>query len=131
MKRWSIALAIGCSGTGPATVQQPRAPSEITCVAVANNMATQVLSHKTAPEQDRLEAIIEIIQRRCEQDRWSIEAKQCLATMKTEEEADQCSTYLTDAQLTAMVHDERARFGKQDEGEPPPPAQAAPPQGGE
>ena len=122
MKCWSLAfvLAVACGGAEPVAVHEPRAAPAITCAAVAHNMATQVLSHKPTPERDRLEAILEIIQRRCEQDRWSIEARQCLATMKTEDEADQCATYLTDAQLTAMVHDERERFGKQDETEPLP-----------
>jgi hypothetical protein len=63
----------------------------------------------------------EIIRTRCDADAWSAEARQCLAAMKTREDAERCSNMLGEEQQANLVRDEKAKFG---EGSEPPPAQA-------
>ncbi len=94
------------------------------CKVVADHMVT-VVSADTPDLHAKLGAAL---QTRCTTDKWSDEARSCLATMENEAETEGCVKLLSDAQRKALS-DEGAKLGMADdegpktltEGAAPPP----------
>lgn len=63
------------------------------------------------PPEDDVRGMVQMISKRCEEDRWSPEAKRCLAEFKTASDADVCGTLLTDDQQAALIRDQNQKFG--------------------
>lgn len=57
------------------------------------------------PPEDKVRAMVQMISKRCEEDRWSPEAKRCLADYKTEDDARVCATLLSDDQQAALARE--------------------------
>jgi hypothetical protein len=102
------AVLAACGGSpGPAA---PVAPSGPTCGAAAEHMVDEMAATKDPrPADEVLNGLIDLIRRRCEQDRWSSQAVSCLARVTSAADADQCGTLLTDAQQDALVRDQDAK----------------------
>ena len=62
------------------------------------------------PDADA-DGLRKMIRERCEQDQWSPEAQRCLSEMKTADDANVCSTLLTDDQQAALVKAQQAKYG--------------------
>jgi hypothetical protein len=111
MMRWLFVVFAACGGT-----QTPKEPAVPTCAQVADGMLQnmQATQERRAPEETA-EMIKDIIRTACDRDRWSPEAKRCMATMQqTTEDADRCASKLTDEQLKSLIRDEEARLPKRE-----------------
>jgi hypothetical protein len=62
------------------------------------------------PDADA-DGLRKMIRERCDQDHWSPEAQRCLSDMKTADDANVCSTLLTDDQQAALVKAQQAKYG--------------------
>jgi hypothetical protein len=78
---------------------------------------------------EEADALRNLIRERCEQDRWSAQATDCLIAMKQVTDAEACAPLLTEAQQEALVRDQSARLGSSKaggtSGAPAPPGEAA------
>lgn len=120
----AIVLVVGCGG-GSKTATAPEPPPS--CAAVADGMVAMMMRDKDAKGiEDTVEGFKTIIRTRCDEDAWTAEARDCLATMQTRTDAERCSTLLTDEQQAALVRDQKAKFGAQDDATPPPPPSPEP-----
>lgn len=132
MKIALVVIVLAACGSKSKAADEPK-PVTATCVQVADRMMAKMGA--------KFGTTKEIIVERCEVDGWSAAARQCLSTMTTEADADQCAANLTDDQKAALVKDERARRdndadgaiggggggpGGPSTGAPPPPAPPAP-----
>ncbi|HEY0483109.1 MAG TPA: hypothetical protein VGD37_36560 [Kofleriaceae bacterium] len=119
-------LTIGCGGSPrPSTpAPQPPAPRDPSprtggpsCKAAADRIAVVIGEH--APDQPdgdvHERAMFEL---RCETDRWSDEARSCLATITGDAEADGCLQLLTRSQQQMLAAD-RARLRADRDGHAP------------
>lgn len=109
MRAAVLAMVAACAGSaGP--VAAPPAPTGPTCAAAAEHMVDEMAATKDSrPPDDALNALIDLIRVRCEEDRWSSEAIACLSRIKSAADADQCGTLLTEAQQAALVRDQDAK----------------------
>ena len=101
----SLFLAACGGGHKPTVVAQPTPkPDPIPktagpdCKAVADHVVTVMLADKP----DLQAKMSEAIRSHCTADKWSDEARSCLATMQNEAEGDGCEKMLTDAQRKAV-----------------------------
>jgi hypothetical protein len=104
------------------------------CKAVAEHAVTVVLADKP----DAQPKMADILRGHCDTDKWSDEARSCIATAQNESEAEGCSKMLTTAQHEAVKADfEKMEGGTHEHGPmakpvmapgsaPPPPADAKP-----
>jgi hypothetical protein len=119
-------LAIGCGGSPRPSppAPQPAAPRDPIprtggprCKVVADRIAVVIGEH--APDQPdgdiHERAMFEL---RCETDRWSDEARSCLATITSDAEADGCLQLLTRSQQQTLTAD-RARLSADRHGHAP------------
>ena len=124
MRTAVIALVLAaCGGSSKSSTMAKAGPS---CGDVANAMVGMMAEGKESTKAfvDAKEGFVEIIRTRCDQDAWTADAKQCLATMKSREDAERCSTLLTEQQQANLVRDQKAKFGAgpAEADAPPPPA---------
>jgi hypothetical protein len=122
MRTAVIALVLAaCGGNGSKSSTMAKAGP--TCGDVANAMVGMMAEGKESTKAfvDAKEGFVTIISTRCTDDAWTAEAKQCLATMKSREDAERCSTLLTEQQQANLVRDQKAKFGASPEAEAPPP----------
>ena len=106
----AVAFAFGCGGGG--SKQATAAPAPVTCAAAADGMLAMMMRDKEAEGiEDTIEGFKALIRTRCDEDGWTVEARQCLATMQTRTDAERCSTLLTEAQQANLVRDQKAKFG--------------------
>lgn len=119
-----IALLFACGG-GNKAATTPAQPTT-TCATVADAMVgAMVATKEPRPGEDVIASFTTLIRTRCDEDQWTAEARQCLATMTTRAEAEHCSTLMTEAQQANLVRDQQAKFGA---GEPDAPrAEPEPP----
>jgi hypothetical protein len=112
-----LVLVLGCGG-GSKKAEAPKS-AEASCAAVAEGMVGMMMEGKeqTPKAKEAMAGFTEIIRTRCDADAWSAEARQCLAAMKTREDAERCSNMLTEEQQANLVRDEKAKYG---EGTPAP-----------
>jgi hypothetical protein len=104
-----LVLALGCGGGSKASTT-PK--GGVTCAAVADAMVGMMMEGKNQENAaETAEAFNTIIEKRCDADVWSPEARKCLAAMRTRADAEQCSTLLTDEQQANLVRDQKAKFG--------------------
>lgn len=110
--RLFLALALAACGGGSKSPATPKDTGP-TCAAVADSMVAMMAEGKESTKAfvDAKEGFTTIIRTRCTEDAWTGEAKQCLATMKSHEDAERCSTLLTEAQQENLVRDQKAKFG--------------------
>jgi hypothetical protein len=109
MRRWLFVVLAACGGT-----QAPKEPPVPSCAQVADGMLAnmQATQERKAPAETT-EMIKDIIRTACDRDRWSPDARRCMATMqKTTEDADRCASKLTDEQVKSLIRDEEARLPK-------------------
>jgi hypothetical protein len=121
-------LLIGCGSNPPRRAPAPPPPSSSHrepiprtpgpgCKAAADRMAIVIGEH--APDQPdgdvHERALFEL---RCETDRWSDEARSCLATIATDAEAEGCLRTLTRTQQQQLAAD-RARLRAERAGRSP------------
>ena len=126
MKTLALALALAACGGG--TKPEPKKPEPApvagikkmptpTCAATSDTMTVVILASNDAmPSDTEVKEIKAILKTRCETDGWSDRAKECLATMESEADADGCASMLTADQRTKIVSDERIKLGG---GKPP------------
>ncbi len=127
MRTLVLVVLVACGGgSKPSTAPKPA----VTCSGVADAMVGMMIeSMEPRPGQETIDGITGIIKTRCDQDAWTADAKQCLATMKTRTDAEHCSTLLTEEQQANLVRDQKAKFGAAPatEAKPEPESAAAPP----
>ena len=125
---FAIVLAAACGGGSSKSSTMSKADGP-TCAAVADSMVAMMSEGKEATKAmvDTKEDFAAIIRTRCDEDRWTAEARQCLSTMKSRADAERCSTLLTDEQQANLVRDQQAKFGAEPPAEPPTPEPAAEP----
>lgn len=132
MRQVLIALVLAaCGGSSKSSTMAKSGPS---CGEVASSMVAMMAEGKESTKAfvDAKEGFVTIIRTRCDEDAWTAEAKQCLATMKSREDAERCSTLLTEQQQANLVRDQKAKFGAGSEPAaeaepavaPPPPVEA-------
>ena len=108
----AIAFVSACGGGGANQPAQPEPAPAPACTAVADAMVTQMLEGRERQGiEDTVDGFTALIRVRCEEDRWTAEARQCLATMRTRADAERCSTLLTDEQQANLVRDQKETFG--------------------
>lgn len=108
--RWLVVILVACGSSAkpePPAAPRMKAPS---CAAAADGMVGMLLADKDPkPPDDTVDGIRNLIRDRCQQDGWSVEAQRCLAEMKTPDDANNCGTFLTEAQQAALVEAQSAR----------------------
>ena len=116
-------LLAACGGSSKSSTMAKAGP---TCSDVADSMVAMMAEGKESTKAfvDAKEGFVTIIRTRCTDDAWTAEAKQCLATMKSREDAERCSTLLTEQQQANLVRDQKAKFGAGSESPEAPPAEA-------
>ena len=106
-----LAALLGCGGGGTRPSAPAPAPAA-TCAAAADGMLAMMMRDKESEGiEDTIEAMKALIRTRCDDDAWTAEARQCLATMQTRTDAERCSTLLTEAQQASLVRDQKEKFG--------------------
>jgi hypothetical protein len=108
-----VVVLVACASNKSALTSSalPKGPD---CTVVAESMAKHMLADSPATK--------EIIRNRCDTDQWTVDARECLATMESERDADRCAAMLTETQRAALVKDERERQeAAQPVAAPPPP----------
>ncbi|MBA3501914.1 MAG: hypothetical protein M4D80_12230 [Myxococcota bacterium] len=111
MRTALIALVLAaCGGSSKSSTMAKAGP---TCGDVANSMVAMMAEGKESTKAfvDAKEGFVTIIRTRCTDDVWTAEAKQCLATMKSRDDAERCGTLLTEQQQANLVRDQKAKFG--------------------
>src|SRR5438132_5852227 len=99
MIRLALAFAVlaACSPPPkPVTVADPKPPPGPTCDAVRDHLLALLPAASGAP-QDKLAEIGELFRVHCNDDNWSIEARQCLIDA-TADTVKRCEDRLTQAQ---------------------------------
>jgi hypothetical protein len=84
-----IPTTTGPTTTGPA------------CASVAERIVQVAL----ADQLERQSQVTEALRKRCSEDRWSDAARNCLATIETDDELDGCRSHLSEAQHHAIERD--------------------------
>jgi hypothetical protein len=103
-KAWIAGLLIACGGS-PKAADAPHAP-DATCESTAAHMIDVMAAPMDPPPpEDAVRGMVQMISKRCEQDRWSPEARRCLAGYKTQDDARVCETLLSDEQLAALARE--------------------------
>lgn len=117
----AVLVALPACGGGAKQAAEPVAPAP-PCSAVADAMVGMMMEGKDASQiADTVDAFKTIIRTRCTDDAWTAAARECLAAMQTQGDAERCSTLLTDEQQANLVRDQRAKFGDGPGDETPPP----------
>jgi len=102
-----LGMLAGCPAAKPPEAPKPAGP---TCANAAQHMVDEMAAAKDPrPPDDRLNAMIAMIENRCEQDQWSSQAIACLSKIKSLADADQCGTFMTQAQQDNLVRDQEAK----------------------
>jgi hypothetical protein len=130
----AVLMAAACGGAAPKQISDPASggdgateapvadPVPTTagppCAIVAERVAQVAL----ADQPKRQPQVTEIVRKRCTEDRWSDVARNCLATVETDDELDGCRTHLSDPQQQAVERDMEAAVGTS----PPMPAATKP-----
>jgi hypothetical protein len=105
---FSVLVACGGGHKSPTTTLPPPTPDPIpktagpACAAVADQLAI-VLHADQTPDQAVTAKTTEAARTRCETDKWSDEARNCLGSVQSESELDGCTKLLTDAQRTSFA----------------------------
>jgi hypothetical protein len=108
-----LVLVAACGGgaaKSSATMPPPaKGPS---CAGTADGMVGMMVASMTPkPPDTDADGLRGLIRERCEKDHWSPEAQRCLSDMKTADDANVCSTLLTDDQQAALVKAQQAKYG--------------------
>jgi hypothetical protein len=93
------------------------------CDQAAGRMIDLLTADKKDVPPEQVKKFHDLFVERCGKDAWSVELRQCLAGMKTLDDANACEPKMTDAQKDAL----NKAMGGDDEPPPPPPtAEPAP-----
>ena len=105
---FAFVIAAGCGGSSKSSTT-PKA-DEPTCAVMADAMVARMAEGKEATPAlvETKERLTKVIRTSCEQDAWSRDARQCIATMKTGEEAEHCATLLTEQQQDNLARAQAA-----------------------
>lgn len=114
---WGASLLLACGGS---PTSQPAAPPAQhgdpiprtrgpSCRAVAGRMAVVIGEHAPSQTEGDVHARA-LYELRCDTDHWSDDARSCLATISSEDEADGCLTRLLDRDQQRRLAADRARL---------------------
>jgi hypothetical protein len=100
--RWiAIVMVMSACGSSPEP-QTPKAEGP-TCTSAAEHMIDELVAGKDPrPPDEAINKQIALVRDHCEKDGWSPQARTCFSKMKSLADADQCGTYLTAGQQTAL-----------------------------
>lgn len=99
MRSFAILCAVLACGAPvkPSTPPPPSAP-ESQCAQVADHLLSlMTATAKDAPTEE-LDRVRVAFKKRCDEDRWSVEAQRCFLELTDKAEVDRCATRLTDEQ---------------------------------
>ncbi|HEY4176486.1 MAG TPA: hypothetical protein VGM90_06630 [Kofleriaceae bacterium] len=100
--RW-FAIAVMMCACGPSPEPQTPKAEGPTCKSAAEHMIDELVAGKDPrPPDEAINGQIALVRDHCEKDGWSVAARACFSKMKTLDDADQCGTYLTAGQQTAL-----------------------------
>lgn len=121
-RAWVAIVLAACGGSSnkSSTMAKSEGPA---CAAVAESMVAIIAHGKESTKAlvDTKDAFAAIIRTRCDEDAWTVDAKQCLLAMTSNDDAIRCSSLLTDEQQANLERNRTAKFGR---GNEPPPAPA-------
>jgi len=106
MTRALLFVAIACSHPKPAPPPPPPPPA-VTCAKVADHIVSLMSGAQNMPPEAS-DPFRRIVEQRCDQDRWSTDAKSCLLNITTLEEGEKCQQLMTEAQVDAFHRDTQA-----------------------
>lgn len=115
---WGVSLLLACGGSpSPGEPAAPPAPHRDpiprtrgpSCRAVADRMAIGIGEHAPSQTEGDVHARA-LYELRCDTDRWSDDARSCLATISSDDEADGCLTRLLDRDQQRRLAADRARL---------------------
>lgn len=113
---WGVSLLLACGASPPPSepaapaprrdpIPRTRGPS---CRAVADRMAVVIGEHAPSQTEGDIHAHA-LYELRCDTDDWSDQARSCLATISSDDEADGCLRLL-DRDQQHLLADDRARL---------------------
>ena len=107
MNRWGVVvcLAFGCSSheAPPAKTAASSAP-KTQCAQVADHLVSEMTgAQKASPEE--VDPYRQLIEKRCNEDKWSAELQSCLLASKTLAENKPCEKLFTDEQNANLERD--------------------------
>lgn len=98
-----VVLVAACSGSSKPAPEPPVPPtsSMLDCAMIADHVATTVAADKPRPGATHA-SVKELVQTRCQADKWTDETKQCLHEIKSVAEGRACASKMTDEQRAAI-----------------------------
>jgi hypothetical protein len=117
---WVIVLVAACGGGGVKDIKDtpPPANTSSSCRDAGQKLIELVVTGQNPPPpDDAVNKLISLVEKRCDTDSWSQDARTCFSKVKSVEEADVCSKTLSDQQLANLSGDMAPPKGS-----PPPPA---------
>lgn len=110
MRIWlAIVLAACSAGAKAPPPEAPKRTAGPSCEAVGDAMVNQLIADKDPrPPDTAVDPIRNLITKHCTADSWTLDAKQCLLTMKNAQDAEHCATLLTDEQQAALANEQGA-----------------------
>jgi hypothetical protein len=142
MRMLVIALVAACGGGVKKEETAPPKIDTTSCTAVSESMVAALMQDKEVKGniEARADDIRAMIRKRCEQDAWTAEARQCIVKMQSNEDAIRCNEMLTPEQRDGLVREQDQQLGTKSEpvqpaaeqtepattGAPPPPPAPAP-----
>ncbi|MGE0395574.1 MAG: hypothetical protein AB7T06_02525 [Kofleriaceae bacterium] len=104
---WVVVLVASCGGGGVKDIKDTPPPApEASCHLAGSKLIDLVVAGQNPPPpDDAVNKLIALVEKRCETDRWSAEARGCFSTVKGIEDADGCAKALTDLQLANLSND--------------------------
>jgi len=114
---WGMSMLLACGSSPPPSEPPPPVPRRDpiprtrgpSCRAVADRMAVVVGEHPPSQIEGDVHARA-LYELRCDTDRWSDDARSCLATISSDDEADGCLTRLLDREQQRRLAADRARL---------------------
>jgi hypothetical protein len=127
-------LAAACGGAAPKQISDPASggdgtradghiadPIPATAGPACATVAERVVQVALAEQPGSQPQAIEIVRKRCTEDRWSDAARNCLATVETDGELQGCREHLSEPQQKAVEQDMTAALGPVSESRSPDP----------
>lgn len=109
-------IATACGGGSehskpPANVARPE-PAESSCATMAKHAVGVISAEKENARKEDIAAMTSIVERRCTDDRWTVESRTCLSNAAQRDDVLKCFESLTDEQAQALRRDEKTRMPK-------------------
>ena len=125
--KW-VLLVVALAACNKPKAQQQVQPQVGVCPKVADHLVS-LMSGATKHPPEATDPLRRVVEKRCEQDGWSTETKQCLLALASLSDGERCQAMMTPVQVEAFQRDSeaatvemRGQFSEQ-----PPQNVAAPP----